>query len=302
MNHKKYFFLCCLMATFLLLNDQEISAAPITFNTALPVAKGETVVRIQTKLLRSTDDPSGAERDLTVWALPLVGPYGITEKLALFGILPILDKEMETDTVSGKIKRGESGIGDFTAMVRYTFWKKDAPGKTMRLAPFLAIKIPTGEDDATDAYGKLPQPLQLGTGSWDYSLGLVMTRQTLARQFDASISYTLKTEANGFEFGDEAHFDLSYQHRIWPRELTSGVPGFVYGVLETNLIWQDNNTDQGIEDADSGGVSWFLAPGIQYVTRRTVLELAVQIPVAQNLNGTALENDFISTLSFRMNF
>ncbi|HIP37942.1 MAG TPA: transporter [Desulfocapsa sulfexigens] len=302
MNHKKYFFLCCLMATFLLLNDQEISAAPITFNTALPVAKGETVVRIQTKLLRSTDDPSGAERDLTVWALPLVGPYGITEKLALFGILPILDKEMETDTVSGKIKRGESGIGDFTAMVRYTFWKKDAPGKTMRLAPFLAIKIPTGEDDATDGDGKLPQPLQLGTGSWDYSLGLVMTRQTLARQFDASISYTLKTEANGFEFGDEAHFDLSYQHRIWPRELTSGVPGFVYGVLETNLIWQDNNTDQGIEDADSGGVSWFLAPGIQYVTRRTVLELAVQIPVAQNLNGTALENDFISTLSFRMNF
>ena len=290
------------MATFLLLNDQEISAAPITFNTALPVAKGETVVRIQTKLLRSTDDPSGAERDLTVWALPLVGPYGITEKLALFGILPILDKEMETDTVSGKIKRGESGIGDFTAMVRYTFWKKDAPGKTMRLAPFLAIKIPTGEDDATDGDGKLPQPLQLGTGSWDYSLGLVMTRQTLARQFDASISYTLKTEANGFEFGDEAHFDLSYQHRIWPRELTSGVPGFVYGVLETNLIWQDNNTDQGIEDADSGGVSWFLAPGIQYVTRRTVLELAVQIPVAQNLNGTALENDFISTLSFRMNF
>lgn len=302
MNHKKYFFLCCLMATFLLLNDQEISAAPITFNTALPVAKGETVVRIQTKLLRSTDDPSGAGRDLTVWALPLVGLYGITEKLALFGILPILDKEMETDTVSGKIKRGESGIGDFTAMARYTFWKKDAPGKTMRLAPFLAIKIPTGEDDATDAYGKLPQPLQLGTGSWDYSLGLVMTRQTLARQFDASISYTLKTEANGFEFGDEAHFDLSYQHRIWPRELTSGVPGFVYGVLETNLIWQDNNTDQGIEDADSGGVSWFLAPGIQYVTRRTVLELAVQIPVAQNLNGTALENDFISTLSFRMNF
>ncbi len=302
MNYKKYLTFFCLMTTFFQLNVQEIDAAPITFNTALPVAKGETVVRAQTKLLRSTGDPSVAGRELTVWALPIVGLYGITEKLALFGILPIVDKKMELNTASGRVKRSESGIGDFTTMARYTLWKKDAPGKTMRLAPFLAVKIPTGEDDATDAYGKLPQPLQPGTGSWDYSLGMILTRQTLARQIDASLFYTLKTEANGFEFGDEAHFDLSYQHRIWPQELAAGVPGFIYGVLESNLIWQDNNSSQGIKDSDSGGLTWLLAPGIQYVTRRTVLEFAVQIPVAQNLNGTALENDFISRLSFRMNF
>ena len=302
MTHRKYLFSIPLITTVLLLNVQQIPAAPITFNTALPVAKGETVVRAQVKFLRSTDDPSNAGRELTVWALPLVGLFGITEKLALFCILPTLDKEMKIDTASGRVKRGESGIGDFTTMARYTFWKNDAPGKTLRLAPFMAIKIPTGEDDATDAHGRLPQPLQLGTGSWDYSLGIVLTRQTLARQFDASVFYTLKTEANDFEFGDETHLDLSYQHRIWPRKLAAGVPGFVYGVLESNLIWQDNNTSQGTQNTDSGGFTWFLAPGMQYVTRRTVLELAVQIPVIQNLNGSALKNDFISRLSFRMNF
>ena len=31
-------------------------------------------------------------------------------------------------------------------------------------------------------------------------------------------------------------------------------------------------------------------------------EAAIQIPVVQNLNGSALENDFITTLSARMNF
>jgi len=46
----------------------------------------------------------------------------------------------------------------------------------------------------------------------------------------------------------------------------------------------------------------FLTPGIQYVTKRIVVEAAVQVPVVQDLNGNALENDFIGILSFRVNF
>ncbi len=302
MMKQKYFAQGSLIVTLLLFGIHELIAAPITFNTALPVARDEKLVRVQTKLLRSTDDPSRADRNLTVWAVPLVAVYGVTEKLALFGILPFLDKKMKVNTALGRLKRGNSGSGDLTTMARYTLWKKDAPGKTIRLAPFAALKMPTGQDGATDSAGTLPQPLQLGSGSWDYSLGLVLTRQSLARQIDASFSYTFKTKANAFEFGDTGRLDISYQHRLWPRELGSGVPGFVYAVLESNLIWQDNNTFQEIEDNNSGGVTWFIAPGIQYVTRRTVLECAVQIPVVQDLNGKGLENDFISTLSFRMNF
>ena len=80
------------------------------------------------------------------------------------------------------------------------------------------------------------------------------------------------------------------------------MPSFIYGVLESNLIWQDSNNVSGLEDPSSGGTTWFLAPGVQYVSRRFVVEAAVQIPVVQNLNGTALENDFVTTLSARVNF
>jgi len=45
-----------------------------------------------------------------------------------------------------------------------------------------------------------------------------------------------------------------------------------------------------------------LSPGVQYVTRRWVLEAIVQKPVSQQLNGSALKNDFIVTTSFRRNF
>lgn len=33
-----------------------------------------------------------------------------------------------------------------------------------------------------------------------------------------------------------------------------------------------------------------------------MIEAAVQLPVIQDLNGNGLENDFISILSFRVNF
>ncbi len=37
----------------------------------------------------------------------------------------------------------------------------------------------------------------------------------------------------------------SLQYRLWPRELSGGVPGFLYGVVETNLIYQGKNEING---------------------------------------------------------
>lgn len=277
-------------------------AASITFNTALPVTKGQGIVRVQSRVLEFSDDSGPLDRDLTVRVLPVVGVWGVTEKMALFGIVPIFDKDLRVTTPLGRRSRSVSGLGDITLLARYTVYQRDRRGNTLRVAPFLGVEVPIGDDDAGDVLGRLPQPLQLGSGSWDYNLGIIVTRQTLDRQIDSSLSYKFNTEANGFEFGDEARLDFSYQKRLRPRRLGGGVPAFVYGVLESNLLWQGRNEAAGSTDPDSGGTSWYLAPGIQSVRRRLVLEGAVQVPVFQDLNGVALENDFIATLSVRANF
>ena len=93
-----------------------------------------------------------------------------------------------------------------------------------------------------------------------------------------------------------------YQHRLWPRNLGGGVPAFLYAVLESNLAWRDRNKVSAERHLDSRGTIWHLAPGVQYVSKRYIAEVAVQLPVVQDLNGDALENDFISSLSIRMNF
>jgi len=278
------------------------SGAPLTFNTALPVGKGEFVFREQFVFIKSGDDPGPADREVEVLGAVSVLGYGINENLALFGVLPYLDKELEVTPDGERITRETNGIGDFTVFGRYTVFRDDAPGRTFRIAPFAGLKTPTGEDDERDRFGRLPPPIQLGSGSWDPFAGVVVTYQTLAFQIDAQASYEITTEANDFEFGDVARIDGSLQYRLWPRELGGGVPGFLYGIVEANLVYQDESEIDGIEDPDSGGLTLFLTPGLQYVTRRWIVEGGVQVPVVQDLNGEALENDFVVRAGFRFNF
>ena len=280
----------------------KLSAAPVTFNTALPISKGEGVVRVQAKYLSATDDPGPTNRELGVKALPIVGVWGVTSRWTLFGSVPLLNKTMELDTPPGRIKRSVNGLGDVTAMVRYTAYSKDQPGSTIRIAPFTGIEMPTGKDDEQDALGRLPGPLQLGSGAWNPLIGAVSTAQSLKQEWGVSTSYKFNNAANGFERGDEARLDLAYHRRVWMGGPADGLPHFFYAGVESNWVWQDKNRNNGVKDPDSGGTTFYLAPTLQYVTRRTVAEHALQLPVVQNLNGNALEQDFIFTLSLRLNY
>jgi len=277
-------------------------SAPITFNTALPVAQNEFLVREQFIVNRSSDDPGPLNRDRTAKAAVSVLGYGVNSKLALFGVLPYRDNELKVKIAGQRISRSASGFGDFTVFGRYTLVQRDWPGRNFRIAPFAGIKAPTGDDNKRDAMGKLPPAAQIGSGSWDPLFGVVGTYQTLDYQIDSQISYQVNTEANNFEAGDVSRLDGSLQVRLWPKTLGGGVPAFVYGVMEASLVYQQKNRISGRSDDDSGGTRLLLTPGIQYVTRRWISEAAVQVPVVQNLNGDALENDYIARVSVRFNF
>lgn len=116
------------------------------------------------------------------------------------------------------------------------------------------------------------------------------------------MSYKANREANGFHAGNVSEIDGSLQYRLWPRSLGAGVPAFFYGVLEANFVHSAKDRIGGIADPNSGGTTLFITPGLQYVTRKWIVEAGVQIPVSQRLNGTALKNDYVLTAGFRVNF
>ena len=85
--------------------------APITFNTALPVGETEFVFRELFVLDQSGDDPSGANRDRKAWAAVSVLGYGVTSDLAVFGVLPYVDKRLELTVGGARRERGAEGLG-----------------------------------------------------------------------------------------------------------------------------------------------------------------------------------------------
>lgn len=276
-------------------------AGPITFLTALPVPQSQAVVHWQYVLVRATDDPTPAERDLTVNAVPLAVAVGATSRLAIFGIIPIVNKSMKVMTPIGRMTRDSTGLGDIVTFARYTIYAVDVAESTFRVAPFGGLKMPTGDSDASDAFGQLPRPLQPGSGSWDALGGLAVTFQTKQWELDADVGYKKNAEADGYRFGDEFSTDLSFQYRVWPRQLSTGVPAFLFAVVETNLISQGRHEVAGTRDPDSGGSRWDVDLGLQYVTTHFIVEGIAQMPAVDQPHGTGLRNDFRLTTGVRWN-
>lgn len=270
-------------------------AAAINTDTALPVHQGEFIWREQFRFLKAED----STRDLEVIAVPSVFVYGVTEKFALIGVVPYLDKTLKM----GGVERGDNGLGDTTLMGRYQVFQMDRPGETFRGQLLGGLKFPTGQDDERDSLGRLPQPLQLGSGSYDPIVAGVFTWQRLRWQADFDVAYKINTEANDFRFGNTLSHDAAFQYRLLPWTLPEqGVPSFVYGVLELNGIWAERNKLDGGKVGDSGGYTLFLSPGLQYVTRRWVAEISVQLPIVQELNGNQLKTDYVLNAGFRIQF
>ncbi len=293
-----------LAGTLLLAGTATAQAAPNTFNTALPVAEEQYIWREQL-LLRRRSDSGPMDRDVSVQALGSVLGYGINSKFAVFGVVPyFFDKELNVTTPMGRVERDTDGLGDISLFGRYTLYQNDFTGGTFRIAPFLGVSAPTGDDNARDRSGELPRPLQAGDGAWDVFGGVVATYQTLQYQVDAQLLYRENGRHDGFARGDETHFDTSLQYRIWPRSLkgVSGTPGFVYALLESGFIHRERDQIGSGTDANTGGTQWLLAPGLQYVTRSWIVEGTVQLPLAEDPNGAAIQDDYIVRVGFRRSF
>jgi len=295
---KKYFIAVSILSIFVLsiIPGNDLLSAPINSNVALPVRKGGFVFRSQARWLRATDDPTSSDKQVNVVAITNALVYGVTPDLALFAIFPYIFRNVElTDPSSGKrIDKNDSGIGDLTLIGRYTIYAKDYPSGTARFAPLAGIKLPTGDDDLEPITTESID-LQFGgvsTITWDFG----------RHEIDADIIYRVNTEAKDFEKGDDLFYDLAYEFRVYPWTLPDvGAPNFLYLVAEANGIFSQKSELNGKTIDNSGGSILFLSPGIQFATKRYILEASIQLPVIQDLNGNQVETDFVFTAGFRVN-
>ena len=283
-----------LLAIGILLVASPSHAAPITFNTALPVSEGEIIIRPQLSASRS----SGGGTELYDQKIMLAAAFGVSSELTLFAGVPYVDREQK----SGPTKRTSKGLGDARLFARYEIFQRDEPAKTYRLASFVGFELPTGEDKQRDAAGLLPTNLQPGSGALDYFAGFVATYATTDFNIDGQVFWQNNGAANGMEAGDIWVGDASFQYRIWPQSLGSNSDRFLYGVMEVQARNQTKAEMAGISNPDSGGFRLTVSPGLQIAAKRWIAEASIGIPAVQNLNGVQLEQDYQIRAGMRFNF
>jgi len=289
MKSARYFYLklgYLLVIVGFTLNSLNSLAAPITFNSALPVSQSEWVVRGLVTIDERSANVDDIEIERTQLSLVSVLGYGINAKWSVFGVLPIRDVSLSLNDQT----QSESDLGDAQFFSRYEVLRVDKAGSTFRVAPFAGVRLPTGDlgvtsDGTTDIFG-----------------GVIVTSANVKQNFNIQLRYDLNGNDNQFSAGDSFTADLSWQKRIFPKKITASTSGFWFAALESNLNYTEQNRLAGQLDSNSGGFTTSIAPGIQYITRRWIAELAVRVPIIRNLNGSALEPDYTIFTGVRANF
>ncbi|MBI3291426.1 MAG: transporter, partial [Elusimicrobia bacterium] len=249
----------------------EANGPPIHGDTAFVVGIEGAGVRSfyqerrMSKLLQDgVQVPDPQDRHMIVRMVPFMLPYeAIPNRLVVGLMVPYFDKRLER-TISGqRAALTNRGLGDVTTFGKVQFYQHDRPGGTTRITGKLGLKLPTGKDDARDETGTLlPPSLQLGSGSWDVSPGMVLTHLYQRWGLNANAVYDFNTQANNFKRGDVLRYDLAGAMRLLPLTYERYPTPQLNLIVELNGVITRKDEVREVKDPNSGGHALLFSPGL----------------------------------------
>lgn len=216
---------------------------------------------------------------------------------------PITTTDTTMDTVDG--------VGDISLLYVRDVYKDVIVRTRKRLSAGVAVKLPTGADDARTPAGNLVHMMmQAGTGATDV-LFLLSGSLDYGEHADGGalfllaprLTYQLNTRNDrGYKVGDHLNYDVSGRYRLTSKFNVK---------LDVNGVWAQSDDTDGTLDPDgpvTGGSppvayqnpmmnvidnvdhtglhSIFLSPGFQWVaTRRIVVDAEWRVPAYQDVTG-----------------
>jgi hypothetical protein len=299
-------------------------AGPITTFSAATLPEGKGVLGVRAEYTRfdplSSDQLSRIVSDgqtahslknQTVYSLG--GAYGLGADLTLGVSLPYLQRDGITAVhfdrdmgMSMQHDIGESnGLGDLTLYGQYRLVRKLYEGIDLSL--IAGLKTPTGVTGNSSNGQRVEIEHQPGSGSWDPSVGVALSKRIERLSLHASGLYTITTQgAPWTDLGNRAQASVAAAYRFGGKE-NYGECDAIYEyfypesrdrwlgdlVLELNGQWQDKMQVHGVADASSGGTVLYLSPGGRLsFDGRYSASLSVGIPVYQQLHGNQSEVDY----------
>ena len=231
----------------------------------------------------SVDD---AANTMTRWhRATLALSYGISPRLGVSAIVPFVWKKKTRELqYSGLISPASDGIGDMTLMARYSLFPRSFVNYR-EVTVGAGIKIPTGATDTEYNGLGLPEELQPGTGSWDFTGSASFYQGYETVDFWMSASYTLTSEYEDYRFGNQFSYLLTASYHFSERmDFSAALSGIVRG--------KDTKDGDGVDD--TGREQLWIVPGVTAVVVPEALRLQVffEYPIYQHGNEIQLGSDY----------
>jgi len=284
-------------------------AGPIVTIPAYPLPKGSKFISLITnynnadifsdsklkRLGKRGEDVDIVENTLSP---SLTAGYGFTEKSSLSVSVPYTFK-FGVRRVEGTpeiLNKGNSiGVGDVNFFGLYELLHSDK--HDLHAALLYGLKIPSGVKRSHDRSGMIFRAEhQLGTGSWDPSLGLSVSKHQGFLHLDANGMYRFSTKGiQDTTLGDVASYNLAASYLVGTKKTRFDklFPKKIFGhetswhlIGEINGSWVEKpKTPEGREE-NEGGTLVYLSPGMRLILdKKWVTNLSVGLPTVHNLNG-----------------
>ncbi|NRB72885.1 MAG: transporter [Verrucomicrobiales bacterium] len=238
--------------------------------------------------------------------------YAPTDEVTLMAMMPYIDKQMNHLVANGTtFETGTSGSGDFKFGGLVKFYDK---GNT-RAHLNLVMSAPTGSIEETGFVPpmgrvvRLPYPMQLGSGTWDFKPGVTYLGQCGDLSWGAQVSGTLRIDDNdaGYSLGDEIGADIWGALRLSDSFSTSlRISGESWGVIDgrdpliMGPVPTANPALRGGERIDIfAGINYYCQSG-PFKGHRLAVEAGA--PIYQDLDGPQLGMDWMITLGWQKAF
>lgn len=268
--------------------------------------------------LKSTDDISNED----IYQYFMVAPQKMNMNMHMLGIMyapsdrvtlmvmgNYISNSMDLRTKMGVDFTTESGgIGDITvsSLIKIMNSKKQS------LHGNVGISIPTGDIDQRDATpmmndAQLAYPMQLGSGTWDPSLGLTYLGQSDKFSWGAQSKYKFRLGENSENYTFGNRFDIVGWGAIKVSEYLSFSTSLSYfdtqkidGVdadLNPMMMPLFNTANSGRSQLDVGIGTNFFIPKSSLKDLRIGAE--IKIPAYQKVNGIQMKNTLMATFGIQ---
>jgi hypothetical protein len=204
------------------------------------------------------------------------------------------------------------GLGDVSMFATVQIWRNRPILPSNWIEGRLMLKAPTGTDeDAID--GERDPHLQLGTGSWDWGLGLASGHKLERASINASVFYRVNSEGGfDYEYGDVFLANLAVtsdaQHAggLLGGELLANLG--LRGGAEFNFRLAEKDDFRGQRYRHSGGTIFYLSPFVELPVgefeneNSPWIRLSARLPLGNGgLNGQQREG-YVFSVGVRLGF